>query len=40
MTLEHLAGDLGVYRVDIIKQARREEAAYLKDKPCKNEYGD
>jgi hypothetical protein len=37
VTLHHLAGDLDVDRVDIVEQARGEEAADLEDEPGEDE---
>jgi hypothetical protein len=38
--LHHLAGDLDVDRVDVVEQARGEEAADLEDEPGEDEDGD
>jgi hypothetical protein len=37
VALYHLAGDLDVDRVDVVEEARGEEAADLKDEPAEDE---
>ncbi|MGD0445416.1 MAG: hypothetical protein ABSA39_15885 [Edaphobacter sp.] len=40
MALHHLAGDLDVDGVDVVEEARGEEAADLEDEPGEGEDGD